>query len=522
MSAKSTYSWDGKKERSIFDIVTEEGVMRPKDIFSTVQKICKIVEDANKDAREPFDAILHPQLVMMKQDGTISLKRTRVPLYESELYSPPEYDRANTKKADALVYSLGMMMLFMATGYENKTKLDTQVEDKRLREVIECCTAFDPRARVQNIRDLSLLIKRKRRNTKKLVFGLLGVVILSIATGLSIHFFYRGRDKGEIEKKESGYRSGYATGYDVGFQDARGIGMVETPFTQERGNLPGNLTAAGGAFAARSKHEIFFIDRGSIYRMDPFSREIQLLAENAGAEALNYYDGWLYYASNKKIYRIDPTSMKSEIFCDTHSGLLYIIDGEFFLDTTRDHGYLYQVHAPSGTVKQLNSMTAYGCLDIVRKQLYFASPENDYNLYRCNLDGSNMELLNSDSCEWFCIYENRIYAYVASNRDADRKVLNDSASFLISMDLDGGNIKRYTNKPAYYINVTPAGIFYVAGNRKTLEWTSLDGRVHYSILTTKTGPFNIVGRWIFYQNEEDGGHLWRVRIDGSDNERVMP
>jgi hypothetical protein len=30
----------------------------------------------------------------------------------------------------------------------------------------------------------------------------------------------------------------------------------------------------------------------------------------------------------------------------------------------------------------------------------------------------------------------------------------------------------------------------------------------------------VAGKWILYQNEDDGGRLWKVRVGGADNERV--
>ena len=79
--------------------------------------------------------------------------------------------------------------------------------------------------------------------------------------------------------------------------------------------------------------------------------------------------------------------------------------------------------------------------------------------------------------------------------------------------------------PASYLNVTSGGIYYVAGQNKTLEWMSFDGRIHYTIVPTATGPFNLAGRWIFYVNRDDGdslgGCVWTAReIKKWNNDRI--
>ena len=88
------------------------------------------------------------------------------------------------------------------------------------------------------------------------------------------------------------------------------------------------------------------------------------------------------------------------------------------------------------------------------------------------------------------------------------------------MDLNGGNPEYLTSLPAHFPNVSDAGIFYISGSRKNLEWLSFDGRTRYTVVPTRTGAFNVAGQWIFYRNEEDGDRLWQVRVNGADGARV--
>ena len=49
---------------------------------------------------------------------------------------------------------------------------------------------------------------------------------------------------------------------------------------------------------------------------------------------------------------------------------------------------------------------------------------------------------------------------------------------------------------------------------------SLDGRTRFTVVSTPTASFQVAGKWIFYQNEDDGGRLWKVRVSGADKGRA--
>ena len=492
--------------------------MRPKEILYIVQQLCRMLDSQSREEQARASGHIHPQTIMVGAGGAVRLSAPALPLSAREAYIPPEQDQFDDMTPGSIVYALGMVMLFMATGHEKKTDLEASIADSALRGIVARCTAFDPRMRFRNTRELSDSVKRAKGNAKKVLFIFLLVVCACAAAALIFRFYQRGNARGAAAGKEMGYTAGYKSGYEKGFSDAPAIGIGGAAFAPESGNLSGNLAGENGAMAAYSEDEIFFLHEGSIYRMDPYTENIQILKANAGAQGLNYYKGWLYYCTEKQVLKLNPQTMKQGVLCDSRTGQLYIANGAFYLHDARGTGYLYRVDESAGTLTQLNDITEYHCLNIVGGRLYFIDAEKGSNIYSCDLDGGNLKRINSNRCESFCIYDDRIYAYAASYAGEG---INYSASFLIGMDLDGGDIESFTNIPAYYPNVTDGGIFYIAGNNRTLEWMSHNGRTHYTILSTRTGLFNMAGRWIFYLNEDDGGALWRVRIDGSGNTRVV-
>lgn len=506
-------------ERSIFNIISEDGVMDSKEIIAIIKKIQKKLQDEPQGVSSN-KGVLCAHSIFIDAQGQIRISHFKSPFALCEMYFPPECTASEKLFRTHHVYSLGILMLFMTTGDCNKSKLD-EISDKNiLKEAIQKSTSLVANQRFEDIDEMLDFISKKHNQAGKIFqFALFVLATCLVCYGV-YSFYQRGRTHGQITGKKSGYESGYSLGYEKGFLDAPGIGIKESLYHEQMGNLPANISANKGAFAVRSEEELFFINRGIIYRMNPFSKKTKVLIEAPDVFHLSYHEGFLYYCTDKEIRKIHIETMREEVFCDFKTGLLHIVDGEFYLYDIGGTRYLYKIDSDTGEIRQLNDFTQYHCLNIVGGRLYYSDPEREYNLYSCDLDGKNLRLINSNHCEWFCIYNHKIVAYANSYDDYDKKRLNLSASFLLSMDLDGSNMSRLSHIPAYYVNVTEGGIFFVAGNNKTLEWMSFDGKIAYKILSTRTGPFNIAGRWIFYKNEEDGGQLWRVRIDGSDNERL--
>lgn len=504
-----------KHARSVFEIVSEDGVMNRREIIYIIKQICQMSD------LEKMGEFIHPRNIILNANGVVSISQADLPFSYRETYILPERDRFDPIDSSAIVYALGITMLYMATGSEKKTDIESVKDDSILQTLTQKCIEFDVNMRFRNEKEILDFIRKNEGIVIK--FIKVGILLICLSAGLAgvFYLFQNGKNRSMEISRESSFAVGYSEGYNAGFIDAPGTGIEETPFDEKNGNLIGNINANKGAFAVRSKDEIFFIYNGSIFQMNPYTEKISILTEEENANNLNYYKGWVYYSTDTSLMRINTKTLKKEIVSDSKTGLLYIVDGVFYLDDISESGYLYRMDPSTGAMKQLNGIVELHCLNINQERLYYSDIKQNYNLYSCKLDGSGNKAINSNSCEWFCIYGDKIYAYSAVYKDVEKKTISNSTSFFIRMDLDGAGIERLSGLPAYYINVTDAGIFYVAGKNKSLEWLSHDSRLRYRILPENIGAFNIVGRWIFYQNLKDDGNLWRVRMNGTGNEKIV-
>lgn len=507
MQRKIRFRWSGKAERSVAEIVTEDGAMRPRNVLYIIQKLCSLPGSSPSGEEAWRQTPIHPENIIVSAHGDVRAEETARPLSALEPYLPPELQQADLSAPGAKVYALGMLMLYMATGKKTKADLDSESVNRVLLSLIERCTAFDPKERFQDAKALLAAIRREAGPVKK-ILHVLTVLFLACLAVVLVSFFGRaGLFRGGAAGEKTGYRSGFSEGFAQGFADAPGIGLSIASLGAHSGNLSGNFAAEGGPFAVCGEDAVYCLAGESLCRMDPYTKEIEIMSEITGAYALQYYNGSLYYCTEKNLCRMDLKTSKEEIVCESRGMQFYIFDDDFYLYDSAGTGYLYRIDPEKDTLIQLNGATSYRCLNIVNGQLYYISPDRGNCLCRSDLDGSNTSVISSGVYETICVYDGSIFAATGGG--------------VIRMGLNGGNPESILSRAVYNPNVSNGGIFYISGQGRTLEWMSLDGKTRYTVVTAKTGSFNVAGQWIFYRNDDDGGRLWRVHIGGSDNARVM-
>lgn len=501
---KPGFKWKDRKERNLYEFVMEDGSLKTKDILFIIKKVCILIRSNVQEGRA-FP--VHPKKLVLTSLGEIKESFETVSLSSCQLYLPPESEGTIPFEGNEKVYSLGMLMLFMATGKEKKMDARSFVSDRFLLDLIERCTAFDPKERFRDETELLEFLKKKKRLSNKILPVLLITVFIGFFVLSGLYFWEKGGERGKFRGDVLGYEKGYSEGYEQGVVDAPGIGIRSGRTDPHNGNLSGNYNINEGSVAARSEDEIFYVWEGDIFRMNPYTQKQEILAEGKTAYSLNYYDGRLYYCSREKVYCIDPLTGKEERFSDAHSGFLYIYQDHFYLYDKEGTGYLYRIHPKNGTLTQLNGAMVYHCLNILNGKLYYIDKEKGGSICSCDPDGGNVSLISSNSYSELCIHNERLYAAGEIG--------------LIRMDLNGGNPEILTASSVRFPNVSDGGIFYISAGNGHLEWMSLDGKMTYTVIPVRTADFNVAGQWIFYQNEEDNGNWWRIRINGSDKAKLI-
>lgn len=500
MRKKSHPLWKRAGEGTLAELVGEGRALRKKDILFVIRQLCLLPAEQ--------DNFLHPKNILVERDG-IWLLKTPLPFPEREAYLPPERGRTEAGECGASgerVYALGMLMLYMGTGTLKKAEAEAVLGDRSLLSLIRRCTAFAPEERFRDDKALLEAIEGQTDIRKRILPALSAALFAFLLAAILLFSCREGRARGRAVGEAAGYDAGFPAGFEQGLSDAPGIGLREAALGAHSGNLSGNYAAEGGAVAVSGGGRVFFVLDGSVRQMDPYTGETRTLLPAAGAYDLQFYGDRLYCCTEKKLLSIDPETAKAEELCDSRGDRFYIFDDGLYLYDSAGTSYLYRVNPDTGGVTQLNGAVECRCLNVVEGKLYYIAPDLGSCICRSDLDGNNVSLISSSAYGSLCIHGGHIYA--------------GSKDGLIRMDLNGGAIESLAALPADAPIATDGGIFYISGSDRTLNWLSSDGKTRYTIVSTRTGGFNVAGQWIFYQNQEDGGRLWRVRIGGADNARL--
>ncbi len=509
---KTDFQFTGKKRLSLAEIIAEGGPMEERKAMEIARALCSRLMGEGGLTETDLSSF-HPKTILLSSEGTISFSGEAVSESAKEPYLPPEYVKGSSSKETVVIYALGMLLLFLVTGREKKSGMDAMVKNPTLKTVINRCTALDSRRRYQSLTEVRSAINRElvfpRRRMKRLALAM----ILCLAAAASFYMFKNGRSAGEVEGTTVGFQDGYKNGYETAVSDAPGIGIEDKAFSGSYGNVSGNLNSEGGAFAVMGDDSVYFASGGRVYRMDPYSRETSLLAEHEALSSLSYWRGYLYYLTEDSLMRMDVGSGQEDVVSDWLWGRFCIYSGTLYLDDEKSTGFLYGIDTESLETRQLNAETALEYLNVTDGKLFYADPKKENHLFCCDHDGGNTRRLLSRACRDIALCGDRIYCLTPDDQHGGAPEL------LVSMDLSGGESEVLTRQPINRFAAEENGILYIQASSGYLEWMTPDGKTRYTICPFPVADFNAAGRWIFYRLPGDDA-LYRMRIDGSDNERL--
>lgn len=506
--------------RTLYEVVSSCGCLGADDILGIALKLSDILCYLHGQIPPVIHRDIKPQNIVVGYDGSIHLidfgiarehkwqRRQDTSVVLTLDYAPPEqYGFEQTTPLSDL-YSFGVVLLFLASGRTIRSDLEAQIINNRLRELIERCIAFNPKMRIQSAEEIRAYILRTS-DRQRIQRGRRLAVAASFAAVIFLSVFAFGagfiveRRSAEARGYERGYEIGYADGYDAAPAPARGAPKA----LARSGTNYGNMAAAGGAFAAYGDGSVFYIKDGGIWRMSANGADAELLVQEEAARALSYENGWLYYSSDSRILQSNLYTGEKNVLCEDTYGSLYVTEGSFHV-LAEDS--LYRLYPQSGLLSLTAGLSGCTALHIGEEQLYFIGAAGSA-LYRCGSDGSALAVLTEGDCRSFCLYGKRIFCSAKGR---------DGIEHLLVLDSEADEATILSETEAALLHVTGDGIFFLDAAEGTLSRCSFDGRFRERVSENRAGDFNLAGSWIFYHNDEDGGRLWCVRLDGSNDHPV--
>jgi len=516
------------------DAVMAQQTMTSKDIFTYARKLCDILEYLHHQVPPVIHRDIKPQNIILKPDGSIALTdfgiaRVHKPGSDSDThyagtlpYAPPEQYGYAQSTAQTDIYAMGIVLVYLATGSPNRQDLHERIKDKRLLALINRCIAFDPADRFTPEAEIRRFIDKSQSRSPKLALGIAASLVAALALGgLFVYADVPARiaslvgagtqvtpietpaDTAVVQQQEpsQGQSQSQSQGASSSPSGAGGQ-LFNSAIT---GNLPGNIN--NGGFLVEGDEETYVALSDGVYVLESDGSIGRLVVSAKKARAMNFYQGMLYYARDiPGLFCADPTTGETSLICGVALGDIYIDSDTLYFENGEDSLNLYTIGFDGSGMRKVSDYGSVFYRNIVDGYQYFTNTKDEETLYRANLETGAEEQLYDIRSAWISLYDSRIYFSDFSIPGA-----------LLSMDLGGGPTERLYYPTASFNNACSLGVFFVDADQK-LRLVSHDGASSEVLVTAKCDNFCVSQDWIVYKNLDDGGSLWIVRTNGTDNQ----
>ncbi|MBR0353352.1 MAG: protein kinase [Oscillospiraceae bacterium] len=508
--------------RTLSDIVSAGGSLGTDDIFDIGLKLADILCYLHGQNPPVIHRDIKPQNIVVGKDGSIHLidfgiarvhkqqrERDTSVILTLDYASPEQFGFEQTTPVSD-IYSLGVVLLYLATGRTIRSDLEAQIVNNRLRNLIGQCIDFNPKMRIQSAEEIRRYIlrgSRRQKNRGRRIFVTAAAMLGAAAVlgGLSYWMSFRTERDASVER---GYDLGYEEGYTDGYRSVPVFLRSDGANPVNTGTDPANMAVPGGAFAIQSGGLTFYIADGDVWRVNANGTEPVRMTEDEKASAISCWNDWLYYSSGDRILQKNLYTPQSDVLYKGMSGRLYIREDELYI---LSDGGVYQLDYKTGKATELKELAGCEILTIGETEMYFVDG-TDHGLYRWKGEGTAREKLAAGSFRSICLYNNRLFCAMSEN----------GTERLVRIDPQTGAVTELLEAQARMLHITEDGIYFIDQTEETIIRCSFDGRIRERITGNRAGDFNIAGSWIYYHNKDDGGSLWSVRLDGANDHPVRP
>lgn len=491
--------------RTLYDMIKCSGVMPPEEIYPIIGQLCDILSYIHQKNPPVIHRDIKPQNIIMAEDGSLHLidfgiareekpdqdKDTAIILTDG--YAAPEQFGYGQTTALSDIYSVGALMLFLATGQTKKKELNQRLDDKHLRGLINSCTAMDPAGRFQSAEKLKGALPRRQKKAGRWIILVL-ILALLFGVGAAVVGVYTF----------IGSRSAITSVISAL------TGRTSTEVARDNSEvLLGNML--NGGFSDWDGKTIYYIMNNNLYAMSQDASKVELLISDRSVKGVFYYEEMLYLSTYSGLLKMDTINREIKDLGYVSIENFYIVDDTFYFTNGADRLCLYAMDLEGNNKQKMNNLSEAFYINVADGKMYYADDAFKRHLYRCNLDGSEIRLICEEECHWLNVVGDRIYC-----------ARSGSDYGLVSMDLYGKNARVLDKESASYVNVTEDGVYYMTGDG-ILRYIDKEGTAASKriILEKGCGAFAVTGDWIIYESKDPkDDSMWRVRTDGTENTQL--
>lgn len=183
--------------------MTDDGHLKENEIIDITLQLCRILEYLHGQQPPIIHRDIKPDNIILTKEGNCKLidfgisRRLREDRDKDTFFMGTEYtappEQYGFKQTDARsdIYSIGILMYYMATGSLDIREIQDFSMNKQIRKCIQKCTQFSPENRYETVKQLEDRLMKcsiVERRTKFVLPVIGGVALLIILSGSSLYY----------------------------------------------------------------------------------------------------------------------------------------------------------------------------------------------------------------------------------------------------------------------------------------------------------------------------------------------
>ena len=288
------------------------------------------------------------------------------------------------------------------------------------------------------------------------------------------------------------------------------------PSTEEIQAAANNLQ--NGALVASDGTWIYYNDNGLCKMRLKDGEKQSVVSSDIHAEHMFYIGNRLYYYTFPGYYELDGETGIDLGFSVFTEGCIQSDGSKFYVTGTSNYedGGVYSTKL--GNIENGTKLSDIHPTQLLLQgdYLYVVSgfgsinnlPNENYGTWKMDKNGNDQVLL-FDYCPDYIIFLNDKIYYTNENM------------VVCSANLDGSNEVIFENAVVNGgLNVSEDYIFFVDSVTQTVFRMDKNGSNKVELNKDKSSCLNIVGDWIFYENEDFNNEIYKMNFEGSYNQPI--
>lgn len=234
---------------------------------------------------------------------------------------------------------------------------------------------------------------------------------------------------------------------------------------------------------------------------------------NQGMAALE--DDWIYYINNSKdqaIYKMRLDGTDSQEVCSDRAVCLTVSEGWIYYCKEDSDNNVYKVRVDGSDRKRLNKYHS-NFITVVDDWVYFRNAKYYWRMYRMKTDGTQLERVTSVSA-WGYVWHDSCLYYL----------LLRSGGVIYKADLSGEDITmtQLNSSTSDYITIAGDWLYYInKGKQNYIYKMRLDGSENQKAVDVRARHLNYADGWLYFNDMDNDQKLYRINTEDKDKKKEL-